>query len=78
MAVVIMWAIVTIPTVIWKANTRVKVFKQIKKEVIFTAVMLVIWLGLSIFLVIALKQTCICVFNDNYGVRVNKNFYFST
>ena len=40
--------------------------------------MILIWLGISIFSVIALRQVCICVFNDKYGIQVNKDFFFST
>lgn len=78
MSVILIFAIVATPTIIWKVNTKVHKFKKIKKEVIFTAVMLTLWLAVAIIAVIMLKGVCICVFNDNYGVRIQQDFFIST
>jgi hypothetical protein len=33
--------------------------------------MLVLWLGISIFLVIALRGVCACVFTNKYGKMID-------
>jgi len=63
LAVLILISIVGLPTIIWKLQTRPKNKKVQGGELIFTIVMLIIWAVLSVFLVIALKGVCICVFN---------------
>lgn len=45
---------------------------------IFTIVLLLIWLGLCIFGVIALKGICICIFNNKYGKKIQGDWLFST
>jgi len=70
LAVFIMMLIVVIPTLVWKNSTKVKEFKLIKKELIFTVVCLLLWLGTSIFAIVTLKGACLCYYNDNYGFSV--------
>lgn len=40
--------------------------------------MLLLWLGLSIFGVIALRGACMCIYNPNYGYNVRSAEMFST
>jgi len=70
LAVFIMMLIVVIPTLVWKNSTKVKEFKLIKKELIFTVACLLLWLGASIFAIVTLKGACLCYYNDNYGFSV--------
>lgn len=75
--VVIMFAIVLIPTIIWKVKTKTsQKFSQFETGLAIT--LLVLWIGASITSVLLLKGVCICVFNDNYGIKINKVFVFST
>ena len=78
LAVLVMYTIVALPALIWKYKTTTKSFKENRNEVIVAVVLLTLWLGASIFLVIVGKGVCICVFNDNYGIKINKDFVFST
>lgn len=78
LAVLIMVVVVAIPTMIWKLNTKSKKSKIGKSEVLFTIAMLVLWTIISILGVVMLKGVCICVFNEKYGTKVNKDFSFST
>jgi hypothetical protein len=70
LAVFIMMLIVVIPTLVWKNSTKVSEFKLVKKELIFTVVSLLIWTGIAVFSIIALKGACLCYYNDNYGFSV--------
>lgn len=40
--------------------------------------MIFLWIGISVFAVIALKGVCICVFNNKYGTKIDRDFVFST
>lgn len=70
LAVFIMVLIVIIPTLVWKNSTKIKEFKLLKNELIFTTACLLLWLGVSIFAVVSLKGACLCYYNDNYGFSV--------
>lgn len=70
LAVFIMVLIVVIPTLVWKNSTKIKEFKLLKNELIFTTACLLLWLGVSIFAVVSLKGACLCYYNDNYGFSV--------
>lgn len=63
LAVLIMVSIVTLPTIIWKRQTKSKKTNISRRELTFTIVMLVLWAIASILAVIMLKGVCICVFN---------------
>ncbi len=73
LAVFIMVLIVVIPTLVWKNSTKIKEFKLIKKELIFTVCCLLLWLGVSVFTVVTLKGACLCYYNDNYGFTVGND-----
>lgn len=73
LTVFIMVLIVVIPTLVWKNSTKVAEYKFIKKELVFTMICLLIWLGACIFGVISLKGACLCYYNDNYGFSVGNN-----
>lgn len=77
-AVLIMTAIVAVPTVVWKMLTRTRSHQQMKKEYIVAGIMLLVWLGLSVLGVALTSRACLCVFNDRYGVTVQKNYQLST
>lgn len=78
LAVLVMVSIVVLPTVLWKTQTRPQKNKIQQGELIFTVVMLIVWTIVSVFAVIALKGVCICVFNEKYGTKIQKDFVFST
>ena len=40
--------------------------------------MLVLWLAVSVFLVVATKGACVSYYNDNYGFKVSKDIRVST
>jgi membrane protease YdiL (CAAX protease family) len=70
LSIFVMTLIVLIPTLIWKNKTKINKFKFVKKEVIFTGVCLLFWLGINIFSVVTLKGACLCYYNDNYGITL--------
>ena len=63
LAVLVMVIIVALPTMLWKYKTKSQSLRVVRKEVIFTIVMLFLWMGISILGIIMLKGVCICVFN---------------
>ena len=77
-AVIIMLAIVFLPTIIWKVKTRQGELSSKRTELIVTVVLLILWVGASITSVLLLKGVCVCVFNENYGVKIHQDFVFST
>lgn len=40
--------------------------------------MLVLWLAVSVFLVVATKGACVSYYNDNYGFKVGRDIRIST
>jgi hypothetical protein len=67
-----------LPTLLWKHKTKTTAWEKQKRETIFTIVMLILWLGLSTFLVIATKGVCVCYFNDQIGFKIGKDMRIST
>lgn len=67
-----------IPTLIWKYHTKVSNISELKGEIIVTIVLLLLWLGLSVFAVIATKGVCLCYFTSGYGFTVEKDLTMST
>lgn len=78
LAVLIMISIVALPTILWKLQTKSKKTTITRAEIIFTIFMLVAWALISTFALISLKGVCICVFNEKYGTKIQKDFSFST
>ena len=78
LSVGVMLVVVLIPTLLWKHYTKVDRWGNLRGEIIFTSIMVVIWLGISITLVIITKGSCVCYFNDNYGFTVAKDAKMST
>jgi hypothetical protein len=78
LAVFAMTCGVVIPTLIWKYYTKVTSFNELKGEVCTTVVLLVLWLGICVFAVIATKGACLCYFTTGYGFRVEKDLSLST
>lgn len=75
---VAIFSIVAIPTVLWKHLTKTKPPGQMKKEWRITAVLLFIYAGLTVMGVLMSRRACLCVFNDRYGITINKDFRLST
>ena len=73
-----MLVLLLLPTLLWKHQTKVDSWKNLRGEIIFTTVLMVLWLATSIILVIVTKGACVCYFNDNYGFTVAKDAKLST
>lgn len=69
---------VVLPTLIWKQQTKTSSWEEQKGETVFTIVMLVLWLAVAVFLVVATKGACVSYYNDNYGFQVGKDIRVST
>ena len=68
-----------LPTLLWKHKTKVTKWVNLRREAVFTIVMLLLWLGVSIFGVVATKGTCGCYYNDMYGFGIGvKDMRIST
>ena len=78
LSVFLMNGALILPTLLWKHKTKTASWGKLKGEAIFTIVMLAIWLGVSVFLVVATKGACVCYFNDQYGFSVSKDAKLST
>lgn len=78
LAVFVLNGALILPTLLWKHKTKTVSWGKLKKEAIFTIVMLIIWMGISIFLVVATKGACVCYFQDQYGFSVSKDAKLST
>lgn len=78
LSVFLLNAALILPTLLWKNKTKNASWGKLKGEAIFTMVMLILWLGLSVFIVVATKGACVCYFNDQYGFTVAKDARFST
>lgn len=62
LSVFVMTLGVVLPTLLWKHKTKVTQWKSLKGEIIFTVVMLGLWLCFSVFAVIATKGACVCYY----------------
>lgn len=71
LAVAVMSAIVILPGLAWKAATRSNTDRP---SYLPTIVLMVIWVIIASFLVIALNSVCVCAFNDRYGSTIQKDF----
>lgn len=78
LTVLILSSIVALPTILWKRQTKRRVYSIAKNEIIFTCIMLFIWVLASTFLVISLKGVCVCLYNSKYGAKFTRDVDWST
>jgi hypothetical protein len=78
LSVLAMACTLVLPTLIWKYYTKVSNFQQLKKEICLTVGLLILWLGVCVFAVIATKGACLCYFTQDYGFKVEKDLTLST
>jgi uncharacterized membrane protein YjjP (DUF1212 family) len=78
LSVFVMTLAVVLPTLIWKYKTKVSALTEVRGEITATVILLVLWLGVCVFLVVATKGACVCYYTDKYGIKVEADQMVST
>lgn len=78
LSILAMAAIVIIPSILWKKWSSPPRSELSKRELALTTFLLSLWLGVSIFSVLATKGACVCFYNNNYGMKIGEDVEIST
>lgn len=78
LSILAMASIVIIPSILWKRCSIPHKAELSKKELAFTTILLSLWVGVSIFSVIATKGACVCFYNNSYGMKIGEDVEIST
>jgi hypothetical protein len=70
--------IVLVPTLIWKHLTKTTPWSEQRREIVALVVLLVLWLAVSVFLVVATKGVCVCFYNNKYGFKIDDDVEISS